>query len=84
MPFLGHGSPSALYPDHSAQPVHRRRALVQPSLLFRRELDLDDLLNALRGHPRLHADTLAPISRTLLDPRQEAVLRRPGTPHQYR
>ena len=36
-----------LHPDHPAQLLHRRRALIQPCLLFRRQLDLDDLLDSL-------------------------------------
>ena len=47
---------SPLDPNHPAQLLHRCRALLQPGLLFRSQLDLDDLLNALRAQLHWHPD----------------------------
>lgn len=52
-------SPRGLNPDHSAQLLHRIRALVQTGLLFGGEFDLDDLLDAFFAQLRRNSDVKA-------------------------
>src|SRR5664279_5942498 len=48
-----------LYPDHAHQLLHRVGALLQGGLLFWRQLDLDDLLNAVGAQLAGHANEQA-------------------------
>src|ERR1035438_9653658 len=45
-----------LHPDHADQLLHRVGALLQGGLLFRGQLDLDDLLDAVRAQLARYAD----------------------------
>ena len=46
----------SLQSQHRHQFLHTRRALLQRRILFRRQLDLDDFLGALRPQLHRHAD----------------------------
>src|ERR1700722_3043739 len=46
-------------PNHPAQLLNRRRALIEPDLLFRSQLDLNNLLNPLRAQLHRYADVEA-------------------------
>src|ERR1035437_6242115 len=48
-----------LHPDHAHQLLHRVGALLQGGLLFRGQLDLDDLLDAVRAQLAGHANEQA-------------------------
>jgi hypothetical protein len=45
-----------LHPNHPHQLLNRRRTLIQPRLLFRSKLDLNNLLNPLSPQLHRHAD----------------------------